>query len=132
MKLTKFEQAATLLAAICCVVVIIVSMQAGAPGGAVYASGRPADGEIQTGEYPPESDADGKAESDAKDGKINVNTATYAEMVESGRIDAATARLIVAFRSIAGPYASIYELREIDGISSEKFASIEPYVTTGS
>ena len=37
MKLTKFEQAATLLAAICCVVVIIVSMQAGAPGGAVYA-----------------------------------------------------------------------------------------------
>ena len=53
-------------------------------------------------------------------------------MVESGRIDAATARLIVAFRSIAGPYASIYELREIDGISSETFASIEPYVTTGS
>ena len=78
------------------------------------------------GEYPPESF------SDAKDGKINVNTATYAEMVESGRIDAATARLIVAFRSIAGPYASIYELREIDGISSETFASIEPYVTTGS
>ena len=130
-KLTKFEQFATLLAAACCVAAIVLSLGAGLPDSAVYTSGRPEGGEVRTGSYPPESGADSQSEPAAAGGKININTATCAEMTDSGHIDPETARRIVAYRSIAGPFGSIDELRGVDGISGETFSRIAPYITAG-
>jgi competence protein ComEA len=63
--------------------------------------------------------------------KINVNTATAAELEALPGIGPALAARIVAYRQANGPFHSVEELRRVQGIGEAILARIRDLVTTG-
>jgi competence ComEA-like helix-hairpin-helix protein len=62
---------------------------------------------------------------------VNINTATAAELQEVPGLGAALADAIVKRRESVGPFRSVAELTEIDGISSRLLARIGHLLTVG-
>jgi competence protein ComEA len=60
---------------------------------------------------------------------INLNTATVEELMELPEIGEVRAEAIVAYREANGPFASVDELVNVDGISERIVEIIRPYVT---
>jgi competence protein ComEA len=75
--------------------------------------------------------ADGSASSGAvtPGGKVDLNTATQAQLEELPGIGPAYAQAIIAERQRRGGFTSVNELRSVRGIGDKRFAQLAPLVT---
>lgn len=64
----------------------------------------------------------------ATDAKVNLNTASQAELETLPGIGPVTAQKIMTWRDQHGRFSDISELQEIDGIGPKTMAQLEPYV----
>jgi competence protein ComEA len=62
---------------------------------------------------------------------ININTATAAELEELPGIGEVLAGRIVAYREQFGPFSSVDQLVEVEGINENTVDELRPLVTTG-
>lgn len=62
-------------------------------------------------------------------GKININTATAAELESLPRIGPALAERIIEYREANGPFASIEEIMNVKGIGPATFEQIKDMIT---
>ena len=62
---------------------------------------------------------------------ININTASLAELEALPGIGPALAARIAAHRAARGPFRSVEELREVQGIGEKTLAALRPLVTLG-
>lgn len=62
---------------------------------------------------------------------IDLNTATIEELILLPGIGEKTAQRIIEYRAANGPFSSIYDLIEIDGISVDRLEEIRDYITVG-
>jgi competence protein ComEA len=79
-------------------------------------------------------DATGAADSGspatgAPDGKVNLNTATQAQLEELPGIGPTYAQAIIAERQRRGGFTSVNDLRSVRGIGDKRFADLAPLVT---
>ncbi len=76
---------------------------------------------------PTKEEADRQAQEamEKSDGLVNINTADVEELEELPGIGASKARSIVAYRETHGAFASIDELKNIEGIKDGVFAQLE-------
>src|SRR4051794_40314135 len=65
------------------------------------------------------------------DAKVNINAATESELEALPGIGKVIAQRIVAFREANGPFHSVDDLIQIDGISTRTVESLRDLVTTG-
>lgn len=62
-------------------------------------------------------------------GKVNLNTASGAQLEELPGVGPVTAAAIVAFREEHGPFASVDQLLDVSGIGEATLAEIAPHAT---
>jgi competence protein ComEA len=62
-------------------------------------------------------------------GPINLNTASQGQLMQVGRIGAATATKIINYREEHGGFRSVEELRNIRGIGAKTYDQIAPFFT---
>ena len=67
----------------------------------------------------------------AEEKLININTASAAELSELKGIGAVKAQQIVAYREKSGPFKSVDELRQVNGIGDKLLERLRPQVTVG-
>ena len=65
----------------------------------------------------------------AADGRININTADAARLMELPGIGASKAESILSYREEKGGFASIEEIKNITGIKEGVFSKIKDYIT---
>jgi competence protein ComEA helix-hairpin-helix repeat region len=65
----------------------------------------------------------------AAGGRVNLNTATAAELETLPGVGPVLAQRIIAYREEHGGFRSVDELREVPGIGDATFAELEPRVT---
>ncbi len=64
-------------------------------------------------------------------GKININTATLAQLMTLDNIGEVIASRIIAYRTEHGPFTSIEELLNVEGIGPTRFENIRDDITVG-
>ena len=64
-------------------------------------------------------------------GKVNINTATAAELDTLPGIGPVKAQSIIAYREANGNFSSIEDLILVDGIGEKTMAELRPLITTG-
>lgn len=94
---------------------------------ALNMAGRVGDGEAIT--IPRAGEAAAAADSPNAGGLINLNTATAAELDELPGIGDVLAGRIIDYRESVGPFTSVDQLSEIEGISPRLVDEIRPLVT---
>ena len=67
----------------------------------------------------------------AASGKVNINTATAAELDTLPGIGPVKAQSIIAYREANGNFSSIEDLILVDGIGEKTMAELRPLITTG-
>ena len=67
--------------------------------------------------------------SGSTDGKVNLNTATQAQLEELPGIGPTYAQAIIAERQRRGGFTSVNDLRSVRGIGDKRFAELAPLVT---
>ncbi len=67
-----------------------------------------------------------------KDGKVDLNTATAAQLQTLPGIGAAKAEAILSYRRENGSFRSAEELKKVSGIGDATYAGLEAYITVGS
>lgn len=65
----------------------------------------------------------------AAGGRVNLNTATLAELEELPGVGPSTAQKIIDYREDNGPFGAIEEVMNVSGIGEAKFAEMEPFIT---
>jgi len=73
--------------------------------------------------------AGGGASAPGAGGKLNLNTATEAQLEELPGIGPTYAQAIIAERQRRGGFTSVNELRSVHGIGDKRFAELAPLVT---
>lgn len=63
--------------------------------------------------------------------RLNINTATAAELATLPGIGPALAERIVTWRETHGPFTHIADIKQVPGIGDAIFARIQPYITVG-
>ncbi|HYE63358.1 MAG TPA: helix-hairpin-helix domain-containing protein [Phycisphaerales bacterium] len=61
--------------------------------------------------------------------KININTATQAELELLPRVGPATAKAIISYRSLHGPFRTVQDLDKVKGIGPKTLEKLAPLVT---
>lgn len=69
--------------------------------------------------------------SDSEPGLININTATALELATLPNIGDVIAQRIVDYRTKHGPFQSLGELTEVEGIGQKRLEGIMDYITIG-
>ena len=67
----------------------------------------------------------------SSDGKVNINTADVSTLCTLSGIGETKAGAIIAYREAKGSFASIEEIKAVDGIGEKLFAKIREEITTG-
>ena len=75
-----------------------------------------------------QNDATGSSESENKDGKVNINTATAKQLQLLPGIGEVIAQRIVDYRTESGPFKSVDDLLNVSGIGEKKFEQMKPYI----
>lgn len=75
--------------------------------------------------------ADGGSGVSTKDGKVNLNRASAAELDTLPGVGPSTAEKIVADREANGPFATVEDLKRVSGIGDKKFAALADLVSVG-
>jgi len=75
-------------------------------------------GNLSTESYSPEID----------DGKVNINTASKEELMMIPGIGEAKAVAIIAYRESNGPFSSLEELMQVEGIKDGVFSKMKDYI----
>ncbi|MEM8534023.1 MAG: ComEA family DNA-binding protein [Chloroflexota bacterium] len=88
----------------------------------------PHQGEV-TNTYSNESTLKEQSESSSTNSLINLNTANTTELETINGVGKTTAQRIVEYRTNNGPFESVENLQDVDGIGPSKFKQIEPFVT---
>ena len=70
-----------------------------------------------------------QSESSSTDALVNLNTAGATELETINGVGKTTAQRIVEHRTNNGPFESVENLQDVDGIGPAKFKQIEPFVT---
>ncbi len=88
---------------------------------------RLADGEqIYVGIPPPPEAAPAPQ---SKPAKLDLNTATTAQLDDLPGVGAVTAQRILDFRAERGPFTAVEQLRQIDGIGESRYSKLKDLVT---
>jgi competence ComEA-like helix-hairpin-helix protein len=61
-------------------------------------------------------------------GVVNINTASVDELRRLPGVSDELANNIVSYRDASGPFSSVQDLRNVDGMSKSKFKKIKEYV----
>ncbi|TFD72294.1 hypothetical protein E3T48_15350 [Cryobacterium fucosi] len=85
-------------------------------------------GEVPAGP-PPASGGAGPAGGAASGQKVNLNTATVAELDTLPRIGPLMAQRIIDYREANGPFAAVDDLRSVTGIGDKTFEGLKDLVT---
>jgi len=64
-------------------------------------------------------------------GKININTASAAELADLPGIGPALSERIIAYRKEHGPFESVGDLINVSGIGERVLERLEPYAAVG-
>lgn len=81
---------------------------------------------------PPPPGASGGANARETTGaKVNINTATAAELETLPRIGPTTAQRIVEYRAANGPFKTVEDIQNVPGIGPTTFAEIKDLITVG-
>lgn len=72
-----------------------------------------------------------QAESEVKSKKININTASLAELQKLPRIGEKVAQRIIEYRKEHGKFKKIEELMKIPGIGEKIFNNLKDLITVG-
>lgn len=62
---------------------------------------------------------------------ININSASASELMELPGIGPALAEAIIAHRTEAGPFESIVDLLDVNGIGQHTYEGLKDYITVG-
>lgn len=62
---------------------------------------------------------------------VDLNTATYDELLALPGIGPKTAEKILAYRQEQGEFQEVYQLIEVNGIGEKKMEALLPYITVG-
>lgn len=93
------------------------------PGSTILAAG----GDDQTAQGSGPGDTAGGAASGG-DGKVNLNSATAAELESLNGVGPATAAAILDYRESSGPFTSVEQLGEVNGIGPAKLENLRDQV----
>jgi len=107
------------------------------PGGAETPASEAADNNNETietatpggGAAPQETDS-ATAPRDS-DGRININTASRAELMDLPGIGSVLSERIVDYRNLNGPFNRIEDIRNVSGIGEKRFEAIQDKITVG-
>lgn len=64
-----------------------------------------------------------------KESKVNINTATQAQLETLPGIGPSTATKILTYRKEKGKFSKIQDIKEVSGIGDSKFEKIKDYIT---
>lgn len=67
----------------------------------------------------------------ATTGKVNINTADLATLMTLDGIGQIYAQRIIDYRNAHGPFASIYDITNVEGIGTKRFEAIMDDITVG-
>ncbi|MDX1532533.1 MAG: helix-hairpin-helix domain-containing protein, partial [Rhodothermales bacterium] len=68
---------------------------------------------------------------DLRETPLNVNAATAAELAQIPALSPILAQRIVAYREEEGPYQSLPQVRNVEGVTAEVLLEARPYLTIG-
>ena len=63
------------------------------------------------------------------DGRININSASHAELMDLPGIGSVLAGRIIEYRNANGPFLSIEDIRSVSGIGEKRFETIRDKIT---
>ncbi|WP_185934518.1 ComEA family DNA-binding protein, partial [Actinobaculum suis] len=101
------------------------TLPTGTSAGAGHANGREGAGATGSGN----GTGNGGGGSGGPAGRVNLNTASAAELETLPGVGPATARDILAWRENNGPFTSVEDLLEVSGIGPKKFEKLRDSVT---